>query len=76
VKGADVEPNCIRLEKDLPESLRPGRVYEGKAEIEVEKKRGKVLGAGYWVGETCQRPKDMAESVKENGREDEMTEIR
>ncbi len=46
-EGQVVKPNCIRLEKDLPGSLRPGRVCERKAEI--EKKKGKLLGAGYWL---------------------------
>jgi len=34
VDGArDVEPNCIRLEKDLPGFGEPGRVCEGDREI-------------------------------------------
>ncbi len=28
---------------------RPARVCKGKAEIEVEKKKGKLLGAVYWL---------------------------
>jgi len=31
-----VEPNGIRLEKDLPEFRKPGRVCEGMKDVEVE----------------------------------------
>ena len=39
--GRNVEPNCIRLGRDLPGSEGPGRVCEGmeantKVEIEIE----------------------------------------
>ena len=40
--GRNVEPNCIRLGRDLPGSEGPGRVCEGiKVKTEIEFKEGR-----------------------------------
>jgi len=44
-----VGETCQGFPEGMPVAGKPGRVYEGKVEIEVKKKKGKLLGAGYWV---------------------------